>query len=210
MIRRHPIVWDELQLICIHENTSRDLRSNLQTPPPVSFRILSVLVTNVDHLKITHIYRYRAVHVGQRAPQLGGKTASHVPGKCANTLSGLLHCNRDRERWVFIATCPTLNWFKCQAEENPVALWTHKCWCISVTFHAVLRRGFSSPRGHCSLRDLDVPLDRIFTGWGPLSSTLPLPNPHSPIFGAQPLKPGPPARGSLRPQKEALCSPPLA
>lgn len=72
-----------------------------------------------------------------------------------------------------------------------------------------LRRDFSSPRGHHSLRDLKVPVDRIFTGWHPLSLTLP--QPPSPIFGAQPLKPEPPARGSFRPQKEATLPPhPLA
>lgn len=124
-------------------------------------------------------------------------------GKSANTLPGLLNCNRGRGLWV--ATCPTINWLKCHAQENQVALGPRINACSFLSHFVRLSRcHFSSPRGHCSLRDPRVPPARIFTGWGLFIHNL---APPSPIFGAQPPKPGPLAEGSLRPQKASPHTP---
>lgn len=101
----------------------------------------------------------------------------------------------------FIATCPTLNWFKCQAQENPVALQTHINACSFLSHFVQLLDVILAPPGGTVASEIQT---FLLMGYSQvevfLSLTWPTP---SPIIGAQPSKPRPQARGSLRPQKEA-------
>lgn len=113
----------------------------------------------------------------------------------------------------FTATCPALKLIHMSGSgKSSCSADSYKCLYISVTF--LLWTPFDSfqlPQGALQSQASESPLPIGCSQVGVLYPQPILPPPHPPqppIFGAQPLKPGPLARGSLRPQKEALSSPP--
>lgn len=113
----------------------------------------------------------------------------------------------------FTATCPALKLIHMSGSgKSSCSADSYKCLHISVTFFLWTPfDSFQLPQGALQSQASESPLPIGCSQVGVLypQPILPPPQPpQPPIFGAQPLKPGPLARGSLRPQKEALSSPP--